>query len=174
MLFPFSERVNILLKSCFCMKTNRMREQMDDVLVPIQAENESCIPYYGSKEAAGADIKANVTRDLAIEPGERVLIPTGIRMEIPRGYEVQIRPRSGLALKHGVTLVNTPATIDSDYRGEIKVLLINHGEDTFYVKPGMRIAQILLAPVFRMHFVPAESLQETARGAGGFGHTGME
>jgi len=146
---------------------------MKEIDIPVQIEDEGCLPYYGSKEAAGADVRANITRDLSIEPGERVLVPTGICMEIPKGYEVQIRPRSGLALKHGITLVNTPATIDSDYRGEIKVILINHGEDTFYVTPGMRIAQILLAPVFRMNFIQADELQETGRGSGGFGHTGL-
>ncbi len=147
---------------------------MQQVEVPIQIDDESLLPYYGSKEAAGADVRAGVARSIDIEPGERMLIPTGLRMEIPKGYEVQIRPRSGLALKHGITLVNTPATIDSDYRGELKVLLINHGEDTFTITPGMRIAQLLLSPVYRMEFVLSDSLAETTRGSGGFGHTGVE
>ncbi len=133
---------------------------------------EGCIPTYASEEAAGADVRAFIEEEVILLPGKRALIPTGIKMEIPKGFELQLRPRSGLAFKEGVTLVNTPATIDSDYRGEIKVLLINLGEKPFTISPKMRIAQAVLAPVVQAKFVLKKELCETKRGEGGFGHTG--
>jgi len=119
------------------------------------------------------DLLADVASPLTLLPGERTLVPTGIAIALPDGYEAQIRPRSGLALKHGVSLVNTPGTIDPDYRGEIGVILINHGAEPFAVNPGDRIAQMLFARFERGELLEVEELEETARGEGGFGHTGV-
>lgn len=130
------------------------------------------LPIYKTAGAAGADVCAHVAEPVLLQPGTSALIPTGLNLEIPEGYEVQVRPRSGLAFKHGVTVLNSPGTIDSDYRGELKVLLINLGQAPFTVNDGERIAQIVVAPVTRALFVPAETLSETARGEGGFGSTG--
>jgi dUTP pyrophosphatase len=126
---------------------------------------------YSSEDAAGADLKAAVETEVTLARGERALIPTGVRLAIPRGYEGQIRPRSGLAAHHGVTLLNTPGTIDSDYRGEIKLILINLGNEPFTVRRGERIGQLVIAPVSRAAFAPGH-LSESARGTGGFGSTG--
>ena len=132
------------------------------------------LPSYATEEAAGMDVRAAVAadRELIVLPGRRVLVPTGFVMEIPDGYEVQVRPRSGLALKHGITCLNTPGTIDSDYRGEVKVLLINLGDEEFAVTRGMRIAQLVVAPVVRPRLEERSHLGETARATGGFGSTG--
>ena len=119
------------------------------------------------------DLLADVASPLTLLPGERTLVPTGIAIALPDGYEAQIRPRSGLALKHGVSLVNTPGTIDPDYRGEIGIILINHGAEPFAVNPGDRIAQMLFARFERGELLEVEELEETARGEGGFGHTGV-
>lgn len=129
-------------------------------------------PQYGSEGASGADLAACLDEPVDIQPGGRALVPTGLRMEIPPGYEGQVRPRSGLAARTGVTVLNTPGTIDSDYRGEIKVILANLGSETFTVNPGDRIAQMVFAPVVHARFFEQKSLQETARGEGGFGSTG--
>ncbi len=145
---------------------------MEKKTVRITLEDPEHTPLYGSELAAGADVRASNREEIVIQPGESALIPTGIRMEIPPGYEVQIRPRSGIALKHQVTLVNTPATIDADYRGEVKVILINHGKSPFTVIYGMRIAQFVLASVVQAEFLIEEELATTTRGEGGFGHTG--
>ncbi|MCH9614858.1 MAG: Deoxyuridine 5'-triphosphate nucleotidohydrolase [Chlamydiia bacterium] len=145
---------------------------MDKIEVPIIAQDEELIPVYGSDEAAGADVRAFLTEAVEIGVGESVCIPTGIRLEIPNGFEVQVRPRSGLAFKHGVTVLNTPGTIDSDYRGEVGVILINHGKEPFVVEPKMRIAQLVLAPVFQAMFTVETALAASKRGEGGFGHTG--
>lgn len=144
----------------------------DSLTIPTLIEDQEFLPSYMTKEAAGADIKAYIKESLIIPPGQSILIPTGMCVAIPEGYEIQIRPRSGLALKHQVTVLNTPATIDSDYRGEIKVILINHGKDPFIVTPGMRIAQIVVAPVIRANFIIGKELTSTVRGEKGFGHTG--
>lgn len=143
------------------------------VIVPIVTNQEDHIPIYSSKGAAGADIRADLQESIVIEPGATALIPTGLFFEIPEGYEIQVRPRSGLALKSGITVLNTPGTIDSDYRGELKVILINHGKAPFIVERGMRIAQIVLAKVSIAEFVNARILSNSERGAGGFGHTGI-
>lgn len=140
-----------------------------------ELEAQDLLPEYTTEGAAGADLKANIEEPIALLPGQRVLIPTGLRVEIPLGYELQIRPRSGLALKHGITVLNTPGTIDSDYRGEIGVILINLGESTFIIEPKMRIAQAVFTSVVQARFVSInqeESLTATARGEKGFGHTG--
>jgi len=145
---------------------------MQKKTVLIQAE-EDFIPIYSSEEAAGADLKAAIKEPILLNPGKRVLIPTGIKMEIPKGFEVQVRPRSGLAVKNGISVVNTPGTIDSDYRGEIKVILVNLGEEPFEILPKMRIAQAVLAPVIQAEFSVVKELCTTSRGEGGFGHTGI-
>ncbi len=128
-------------------------------------------PTYATEGAAGLDVVTAV--DLSLAPSERMAVPTGFAIEIPPGYEVQVRPRSGLALKHGVTCLNTPGTIDSDYRGELKILLINHGSEPFAVRRGERIAQLVPAAVTIAAFDEVEELEETHRGAGGFGSTGQ-
>ena len=133
------------------------------------------LPSYETAEAAGMDLRAAVPEDapLTLKPGERELVPTGFAMAIPLGFEVQIRPRSGLALKHGIGLVNAPGTVDSDYRGEIKIILINLGQEDFEISRGMRIAQMIIAPVLQVAIEPVGSLNNTTRGAGGFGSTGV-
>jgi dUTP pyrophosphatase len=131
------------------------------------------LPRKMTEHAAGFDIAAAVKEPVTLQPGDIRLIPCGFRMAIPPGYEAQIRPRSGLAVKHGVTLVNTPGTIDADYRGEVMVPLINLGRQAFTVERGMRIAQMVIAPVPPVEIVEAVQLDETSRGQGGFGHTGM-
>jgi dUTP pyrophosphatase len=133
------------------------------------------LPSYETSEAAGMDLRAAVPEDapLTLKPGARELVPTGFAMAIPTGFEAQIRPRSGLALKHGLSLVNAPGTIDSDYRGEIKIILINQGDEDFEISRGMRIAQMVIAPVLQVAIEPVTSLDDTARGAGGFGSTGV-
>jgi len=141
------------------------------------ADQDVPLPRYQTAGAAGADICANLAPEdrasgLLLAPGERRVIPTGLALEIPPGYEVQVRPRSGLALRHGLTLPNTPGTIDSDYRGPLGVLLINLGAEPVTVSHGMRIAQLVVAPVAQARFQIAETLTETERGAGGFGSTG--
>ena len=131
------------------------------------------LPAYATVGAAGMDIVAAVTEDLVLAPGGRSAVPTGLSMAVPAGHEVQVRPRSGLALRHGVTVANAPGTIDSDYRGEVKILLVNLGDADFTVSRGMRIAQIVLAPVTRADPKLVEELDDTARGSGGFGSTGL-
>ena len=131
------------------------------------------LPAYATAGAAGMDIVAAVTEDLVLAPGARSAVPTGLSMAVPAGHEVQVRPRSGLALRHGVTVANAPGTIDSDYRGEVKILLVNLGDAEFTVVRGMRIAQIVLAPVTRADPKLVEELDDTARGSGGFGSTGL-
>ncbi|WP_193140549.1 MULTISPECIES: dUTP diphosphatase [unclassified Meridianimarinicoccus] len=142
-----------------------------------EADRTLPLPSYETSQAAGADLRANFAPSLrksgmTVYPGARGLVPTGLRMAIPEGYEVQIRPRSGLALKHGITLPNAPGTIDADYRGPLGVILMNMGEQPFVISHGDRIAQMILAPVLQAGFVLAETLDDTARGAGGFGSTG--
>jgi dUTP pyrophosphatase len=134
------------------------------------------LPAYETPGSAGMDIRAAVPegQPVSIRPGKRALIPTGLIFEIPPGYEVQVRPRSGLALKNGITCLNTPGTIDSDYRGEVQVLLINHGEERFVVERGMRIAQLVVAPVVQAVVEERELAGMTDRGAGGFGSTGLQ
>ena len=131
------------------------------------------LPAYATTGAAGLDIVAAVTEDLVLAPGSRSAVPTGLSMAVPAGHEVQVRPRSGLALRHGVTVANAPGTIDSDYRGEVKILLVNLGDADFTVSRGMRIAQVVLAPVTRADPKLVEELDDTARGSGGFGSTGL-
>jgi len=130
------------------------------------------LPSYQTKEAVGMDVHAAVTTDVTIAPGEVAGIPCGFSMAVPPGHEAQVRPRSGLAAKNAITLANSPGTIDPDYRGEVKVLLINHGTSAFVVTRGMRVAQLLVLPVPRVAWVEVDELPSTERGSGGFGHTG--
>lgn len=131
------------------------------------------IPAYATSQSAGMDLLASVTDDITLKVGERKLIPTGLSIALPEGYEAQIRPRSGLALKSGVTVLNTPGTIDADYRGEIGIILINLGQDDFVVSRGMRIAQMIIAPFSHVTFIQVAELTATERGEGGFGSTGI-
>ncbi|MBO4850236.1 MAG: dUTP diphosphatase [Prevotella sp.] len=132
------------------------------------------LPRYATPLSAGMDLRANIGEPLTLHPMERRLIPTGIFIALPPGYEAQVRPRSGLALKHGVTVLNTPGTIDADYRGEVMVLLVNFSSDDFIVEDGERIAQMVVARHERGEWVEVETLDETERGAGGYGHTGVK
>lgn len=154
---------------------NSSEEVVTEVTVEITAENPSLLPLYATLGAAGADVKAHIEEVIMLLPGERYLVPTGLRLSIPEGYEIQVRPRSGLAFKSGITVLNSPGTIDSDYRGELKILLFNTSNEAFEILPGMRIAQIVLSPVIKAHFALKQELldQNTARGEGGFGHTGI-
>ena len=131
------------------------------------------LPFYQTAGAAGADLTAALAEPMTIPPGGRALVPSGFCFAVPEGFEMQVRPRSGLAAKHGVTVLNSPGTVDSDYRGEVMAILVNHGAEAFTVRHGDRIAQIVIAPVVLAGFVEAEDLPETARGAGGFGSTGV-
>jgi dUTP pyrophosphatase len=146
---------------------------MEIVKVICKAENKDFLPVYSSAEAAGADLKACIQEDIILKPGQRYLVPTGLSIQLPAGYEAQIRPRSGLAIKHGISLVNTPGTIDSDYRGEVKIIMINLGSEDFVIRRGDRIAQMVIAPVTHGMFALSDTLDVTDRGAGGFGSTGV-
>jgi len=143
-----------------------------ECVIRIRAERGASLPEYKTQDAAGADVCARIDEPLVIAPGKRALIPTGLFMEIEPGFEVQVRARSGLALKQGITVLNSPGTIDADYRGEIGVLLVNHGDSPWTVTDGERIAQLIVAPVTRATFVTADALTETSRGSGGYGSTG--
>ncbi len=150
---------------------------MSDVAVAVtalpHAENLG-LPTYATEHAAGMDLCAAVSGEVVLQPGQRVLIPTGLSIALPAGYEAQVRPRSGLALKNGVTVLNSPGTIDADYRGEVQVILANLGTENFVVTRGMRIAQMVVAQYSRVTWQQSEQLSATARGAGGFGSTGVK
>ncbi|MGB4571529.1 MAG: dUTP diphosphatase [Rectinemataceae bacterium] len=145
---------------------------MNHLTVRFSAEPGAVAPEYRSSGAAGADLRAKLDNPLLIAPLERVLVPTGLRIELPEGYEAQVRPRSGLAVEMGIGCLNSPGTIDSDYRGEIKVLLVNFGSKPARIANGDRIAQLVVAPCARADFIAADSLSESERGSGGFGSTG--
>jgi dUTP pyrophosphatase len=147
---------------------------MSSTIVRIRAVNDCAfaLPQYQSALAAGVDLQAHIDGAVELQPGARVLIPTGFAIELPPGFEAQVRPRSGLALKHGVTVLNSPGTIDADYRGEIQVLLVHHGTEMFTIQPGERIAQLVVAPVTQVEFLRTETLSVSARGGGGYGSTG--
>ena len=131
------------------------------------------IPKYETQGASGLDISANINEDLTLAINESILVPTGIAVSIPQGFEIQIRPRSGLAAKKGISVLNTPGTIDADYRGEIKVILINHGNEPFVIRNGDRIAQMVVCPIVQAKFEQVDELSDTERGSGGFGSTGV-
>ena len=142
-------------------------------MIRVKAEKGAVMPRYATKGAAGADVSALLSSPITLRPGEYKAIPTGLYMEIPEGYEVQVRPRSGLALNHGITVLNAPGTIDSDYRGEVCVILINHSQKPFVIENGDRIAQLVTAKTSRLEFTEVDDLSATERGEGGFGSTGV-
>ena len=145
---------------------------MEKVIVKVVKEKNVSLPKYETSGSAGMDVRANIDEPIVLGSLERVLVPTGLKIAIPEGYEVQVRPRSGLAIKHGITLLNTPGTIDSDYRGELKIIMVNLSKDEYTINPQERIGQLVLNKVAQMELVEVDSLDETERGAGGFGHTG--
>jgi dUTP pyrophosphatase len=147
-------------------------EQVRVALKRLRPGGDLPLPGYMTSHAAGMDLHADIEGEIVLHPGERLLVPTGIAIALPDGYEAQIRPRSGLALKHGISLVNSPGTIDADYRGEISVILINHGSEAFRLRRGERVAQMVVARFSRVEWDERDNLEETARGSGGFGHTG--
>jgi len=140
--------------------------------IKIHTTSKHALPSYETSQSAGMDLRANIDEPVEIKPLGRVLIPTGLHIELPAGYEAQVRPRSGLAVKHGISVLNTPGTIDADYRGEIKVILVNLSENTFIVNDGERIAQMIISKHSTIEWEAVEKLQDSERGAGGFGHTG--
>jgi len=140
--------------------------------VKIVNKSKHALPQYATVASAGFDVRANIDAPMVFKPMDRALVPTGLFMELPEGHEAQVRPRSGLALKHGITVLNSPGTIDADYRGELKVLLINLSKEDFTINDGERIAQVIVARHERVEWELVEQLMETERGAGGFGHTG--
>lgn len=146
---------------------------MQKINIKIRVLPGAKIPEYKSNESAGADIFAHVEKPIALAPGETCLVPTGIFIELPPGFEAQIRPRSGLAIHHGITLLNSPGTIDSDYRGEIQIIVTNFGKKEFIIENGMRIAQMVISQVYRGEFTTVTELSSTQRNEGGFGHTGL-
>jgi len=147
---------------------------MQKISINIINTSSNELPAYATEGSAGMDVRANLEQSLNLQPLERLLVPTGLFIELPPGYEAQIRPRSGLAVKQGITCLNTPGTIDSDYRGEIKVILINLSNELQLVQHGDRIAQMVIAPVTRANLVLVQELNTTQRGTGGFGHTGKQ
>lgn len=147
---------------------------MDKVTVKIINTSGQPLPAYATESAAGMDVRAALTEPFTLQPLQRALIPTGLRVALPQGYEMQMRPRSGLALKHGITLLNTPGTIDADYRGEIGVILINLSDTPFVINPGERICQMVVGPYSHVTWQAVDNLDTTDRGDGGFGHTGVK
>lgn len=143
-------------------------------IVKIINKSTNPLPEYATPHAAGMDLRANLDQPLVLNPGERMLVPTGLFIELPEGHEAQIRPRSGLAIKHGITCLNTPGTIDADYRGEIKVILINLGQEPFTINHGERICQMVIAQYTKVSFQAVDVLADSQRGEGGFGHTGKQ
>jgi dUTP pyrophosphatase len=142
------------------------------VHVPVINRSPYPLPAYATPGSAGLDLRAHLEEPRTLQPGERTLIPTGLSLALPDGYEAQVRPRSGLALKHGITVLNSPGTVDADYRGDVGVILINHGHEPFEIAPGDRIAQLVVAAYAQVEWAQVETLPETERGSGGFGHTG--
>lgn len=147
---------------------------MSSIHVKIVNKSNNPLPHYATNGSSGMDIRASLSEAITIHPLERVLVPTGLFIELPEGYEAQIRPRSGLAINHGITCLNTPGTIDADYRGEIKIILINLSQETHVIQPGDRIAQMIIQKIERVALVTVTELNETQRSAGGFGHTGKQ
>ncbi|MCD8297180.1 MAG: dUTP diphosphatase [Prevotella sp.] len=145
-------------------------------MIPVKIINKGHqqLPSYATPQSAGMDLRANIENPIVLHPMDRRLIPTGLHIALPEGYEAQVRPRSGLALKHGITVLNTPGTIDADYRGEVMVLLVNLSDTDFVVNDGERIAQMIIAKHETAHFIEVEKLDETERGEGGYGHTGIK
>jgi len=142
--------------------------------IKIKNLSSNQLPEYATAYSAGVDLRANLETDIILKPMERVLVPTGLFIELPEGYEAQIRPRSGLALKHGITVLNSPGTIDADYRGEIKVILINLSDSEFIIRNGERICQMVVATFSQVFFTQVDEISDTVRGTGGFGHSGVQ
>lgn len=152
-----------------------MNDSLSKILITqLEHGKDLPLPSYETLQSAGMDLRAALDKSVVLDPGERVLIPTGFKMALPKGYEAQIRPRSGLAIKKGITMLNSPGTIDADYRGEIKVIAINHGQESFEINHGDRIAQMVIAPVVQLPISEVDNLPETDRGDGGFGSTGVK
>lgn len=149
-----------------------MKNNVEVRVVKLPSAHDLPLPKYATAESAGMDLMASIIEPVTLAPGERKLIPTGIAIQMPSGYEAQIRPRSGLAIKNGITVLNTPGTIDADYRGEIMVILVNLSDQDFTIERGMRVAQMIIAPFTQGNFSLVESLDSSERGAGGFGSTG--
>ena len=147
---------------------------MDQITVKVINTSANLLPQYATELSAGMDVRAAIAEPMVLLPLQRALVPTGLRVELPAGYEMQLRPRSGLALRHGITLLNSPGTIDADYRGEIGVILVNLSAEPFTINPGERICQAVVAPYTRVAWQPASELSDTDRGEGGFGHTGKK
>ena len=147
---------------------------MSSIHIKVVNRSNNALPDYATAGSSGMDIRANLSEPMTITPLQRALVPTGLFIELPRGYEAQIRPRSGLAMTHGITCLNTPGTIDADYRGEIKIILINLSQEPHVIQPGDRIAQMVIQKIERAVLLPADELNETERSAGGFGHTGKQ
>ena len=143
-----------------------------EIKITILKHGPEDIPKYATQGSAGIDIQAAIDKPINVKPGKRILIPTGFKVEIPENFEIQVRPRSGLAIKHGISVLNSPGTIDSDYRGEIGVILINHGDTDFKINPFDRIAQIVVTQIIKVNIVKNDDLSKTQRGSGGFGSTG--
>jgi len=144
------------------------------MILPVKNEGHQPLPTYATAQSAGLDLRANIDEPIVLKPMERRLVPTGLHIALPAGFEAQVRPRSGLALKKGVTVLNAPGTIDADYRGEIGVVLINLSQEDFVVTDGERIAQLVVARYEQVEFIEVEALDETERGSGGYGHTGLK
>ena len=142
--------------------------------IKVHYSGKHALPQFETTQSAGMDLRANIDVPVVLQPGDSTLIPTGIKMALPDGYEAQIRPRSGLAYKHGITVLNSPGTIDADYRGDVGVLLINHGQKAFTIEDGMRVAQMVVAQYSQFEWESVEDLDDSARGAGGFGSTGKQ
>ena len=147
---------------------------MDQITVKVINTSANLLPQYATELSAGMDVRAAIAEPMVLLPLQRTLVPTGLRVELPAGYEMQLRPRSGLALRHGITLLNSPGTIDADYRGEIGVIMVNLSSEPFTINPGERICQAVVAPYTRVAWQPASELSDTDRGEGGFGHTGKK
>lgn len=145
---------------------------MKKIEVKVVREEGVTLPKYETEGSAGLDVRANIKEPIVLKSLERVLIPTGLKVAIPEGYEIQVRPRSGLAIKHGITMLNSPGTVDSDYRGELKVIAVNLSNESYTIEPNERIAQLVLNKVEQIDFIEVAELDETERGEGGFGHTG--
>ena len=145
---------------------------MKKVQVKVVREKGVKLPKYETEGSAGMDVRANIKEPIILKSLERILIPTGLKVAIPEGYEIQVRPRSGLAIKHGITMLNTPGTIDSDYRGELKVIVVNLSNEAYTIEPNERIGQFVLNKIEQIEFVEVQELDSTERGEGGFGHTG--
>ncbi len=145
---------------------------MKKIQVKVVREEGVTLPKYETEGSAGLDVRANIKEPIVLKSLERVLIPTGLKVAIPEGYEIQVRPRSGLAIKHGITMLNSPGTVDSDYRGELKVIAVNLSNESYTIEPNERIAQLVLNKVEQIDFIEVAELDETEKGEGGFGHTG--